>query len=80
VNGAHLRWATRSENMMDVPLWIRTKNARRGARYDAYIAGEKIYFLETTCKNGHDSPRYTKSTICVACAKERNLKWYEEHK
>lgn len=80
VNGEHLRWATRSENMQDIPPEDRKASAQarwdnatpeqraknRGARYEAQIAGEKTYFGRP-CPHGHNGLRITSSGYCVEC-------------
>ena len=86
VNGEHLRWATRSENMWDIPLEERKASAQRradnrtpeqieanrGNRYAAMIAGEKSYFSYEPCPKGHIGRRNTKSGTCYKCVAELN--------
>jgi hypothetical protein len=44
-------------------------------RSDAKKAGHQFYYTGKLCKWGHQSPRYTKNSLCVLCRKlsyERN--------
>lgn len=84
VNGEHLRWATRSENAMDVQPEERKRiaiNARAGwteesfnknreERYKAQVEGKDRYFTGRPCKNGHIDFRYTDHGSCVSCMRE----------
>jgi hypothetical protein len=88
VNPAHLRWGSRSENSFDIPVekradmarqsWLKNKNIRnvRNERTYAISMGEQTYFTGKPCKNGHISPRYTKSKTCVDCRFEMNARRY----
>ena len=74
VNGEHLRWATRRENMLDIPIEDRKvtmRNARGSkpleARALAKLAGEKTYFSGKTCPRGHNGLRITSTGMCVEC-------------
>ena len=75
VNGNHLRWATKSENQLDVLADVRAARAevraktRRGAKYAAIEAGLTSYI--SPCKYGHLEPRLTTSNGCPACNRER---------
>ncbi len=44
----------------------------------ASARGEIVYFTGRPCKNGHTSPRYTKTGVCSECAKERARKQRED--
>jgi hypothetical protein len=74
VNGEHLRWATRSENMLDIPLEERKAVAKimhaakpLEARALAKISGKKTYFSGKPCPRGHNGLRATSSGMCVEC-------------
>lgn len=41
-------------------------------RPEAKEKGLKTYYTGKTCKNGHDSYRYTQSGTCAQCVKEAN--------
>jgi hypothetical protein len=43
-------------------------------RLAALAAGQKTFDTGKPCANGHSSPRYTSSGICVACNNLRNAK------
>ena len=77
VNPDHLRWATRSENMLDVPVEKRREKARlanlnrRGARQAAIEAGLSHYLTDQPCLRGHISRRNAVDGRCLECNKER---------
>ena len=88
VNDDHLRWATVSENQLDIPSversersaqsWLKNK-AERNVRQELKIAranGDPTYFTGKVCKNGHMSPRYTADKVCIACRSEMNARRY----
>jgi hypothetical protein len=89
VNGDHLRWATRKENMADVSTEqreeiVRLREAnktqeqidqRRGERHKAKLAGEKTYFSGTMCPRGHIDLRFTRNGGCVECHRLTANNW-----
>ena len=87
VNGAHIRWATPSENRQDIPQEIRQRSQakavevataeRLGPRYAAQIAGEKTYIPDRLCMRGHLTLRRVANGECIACKQEmrREGKW-----
>lgn len=42
---------------------------KRGARFEAELIGQKLYFSPRPCKQGHISTRYTSNGNCVQCAR-----------
>lgn len=51
-----------------------------GRRQLAKDAGNATYDTGVPCKNGHKSPRYTATTICVDCKKDTFAKAYTKDK
>lgn len=43
------------------------------SKKEAAEAKSLMYFTGIPCKNGHTSPRYVSTSICVQCSKERKL-------
>ena len=77
VNDAHLRWATKSANQLDMPtearrarsVWANVNN--RGARYLAREAGLTHYETGKPCLRGHISRRHVDDGRCLECRKDR---------
>jgi hypothetical protein len=49
------------------------------SRADALAAGLRHYFTGIPCKRGHQSIRWAKNCICVACSQEDSKAWREAH-
>lgn len=79
VNGGHLRWATRSENLRDVSPEQRKKNNELGReislfnrrmwsrRLKAKEAGNKTYVSDDPCPKCQTNVRYVSSCGCAKC-------------
>lgn len=48
-------------------------------RKEAKIIGQKRYFLNTKCRYGHISERFTSNGACLSCQYERTNTWYHKH-
>lgn len=68
VNPSHLRWATRSANMLDIQ--------RKSERREAKLAGLWRYFSSSPCNKGHVGFRYVRNHGCIACDIERSAIQY----
>ena len=54
------------------------RSARRcGPKEIAILNGEKTYFTGRPCKKGHISDRYSDSSSCVICTKDKAKAWVE---
>lgn len=90
VNGEHLRWGDKRENIFDEPIERRQEWAKRAretkgpegrtrmrkARWAAMQAGEDIYFSEKPCKRGHTGPRSINGHCCLECRSIANAARY----
>jgi hypothetical protein len=85
VNGGHLRWATPSENTLDIPKEVlvgraarmnanfsseQRSESQRGERYEASVLGLRFYFTGQPCRRGHIDKRYVSSGVCLSCSDE----------
>lgn len=85
VNSDHIRWATRSENQLDIPIEIRQKRVQRVCiknrkeRYSAEQIGLTHYETGRPCKHGHLSRRKTSTGKCLECDRESLRRPAVEH-
>ena len=52
----------------------------KSTRKEAAAVGDHKYFTGESCRNGHIDLRFTKSGVCMACARDKAAKWSEKNK
>lgn len=52
----------------------------KATRKEAAAVGDHKYFTGEPCRNGHIDLRFTKSGVCMACARDKAAKWSEANK